>query len=150
MQGREADLLAGVEPRHRVLRDAVDVLFRDERAAYGAVVDVRRQRTQYQDAVDRRVFVKFTDAADKLRLRHIFGEVYAPHIDARGLAALRRVALVGHVVAVVAYAHDRERRSGAARAQSLRAAFEVLVQFIYDGLALHYHFSHLLHVFRRI
>ena len=45
--GSEADLLAGVEPRHRVFRDAVDVLFRRERAADGAVVDVRRQRAQY-------------------------------------------------------------------------------------------------------
>ena len=79
-----------------------------------------------------------------------FRKVYELHADARGFATFRGVALVGHVVAVVADAHDSERRSRAARAQRFRAVCEVFVQLIYDGLSLHYRLGHFIHVFRKI
>ena len=67
--GRVADGGVGKHTGQRTVRDAVDVLFRGQRRADGAVIELPGQRAEEQTAMDRRVCVDLPEARPAQHLR---------------------------------------------------------------------------------
>ena len=100
---------------------AVHVLHGGERLADPPLVEMLRQRTEHEAAVDRVVRIDARDLPNDVRLRAVRGQHRAFRDDADGGAPALCRALIGHVVHALADAHHRKLRRDAARSQRLGA-----------------------------
>ena len=115
--GRVADGAVGEDPGQRAVGDAVDVLFRGQCGADGAVIELLGQRAEEQTAVDGRVCVDLRDHVQQLLLRGIFGQEELLYLHADLAAAGQDAFLVGKIVRAGTHPHHGQRGGDAPRFQ---------------------------------
>ena len=96
-------------PGQRTVRDAVNVLFRAQGGADGAVIELLGQRAEQQTAVDAVVSVHLVQYPKQLLLRGVGGQHELPDCDAHLAAAGHHAPLVGEVILPLAHTHHGQR-----------------------------------------
>ncbi len=141
--GRISRAVSGVHAGKRTVCNPVDILFRRQRFPHGAVIDVRRQRSQYQNAVNRRIATSLPHGADEFVPAHVRFEAKRAHRDPHRLAAPRCAPLVRQIARIVADPHDEQARIDPRGAQCVDALCRFVRKRIGDRFTIQ-DVSHLL------
>ena len=107
--GGVAQLCVREHPGQRTVRDAVNVLFRAQGGADGAVIELLGQGTEQKTAVDAVVSVHLVQYPKQLLLRGVGGQHELPDCDAHLAAAGHHAPLVGEVILPLAHTHHGQR-----------------------------------------
>ena len=124
--GREALARVGEHAGERRRPDAVDIFGRGQAIAHGALVHLRRKRTEHKAAVDARIGVHGIDDRFQLSLRRLRWQHEAAHGNAMEIGLAGAGALVGQIVGPLPHAHNGERRRHAVRPQAVDARQQAL------------------------
>ena len=114
-------------PGQRTVRDAVNVLFRAQSGADGAVVELLGQRAEQQTAVDAIVRVHLVQYTEQLLLCGVGGQHELLDSDPYLAAAGHYAPLVGEVVLSLAHPHHGQRGGDALGFQLLAEQSVALV-----------------------
>ena len=131
--GGKAQIAAALEHTGvRQVGHAVDVLLRVEAVADLILVglEMLRQRTEHQNAVDGVVGVDLVDELEQVLLGGILRQDKLLYVDADELGALRCALLIGQIAGVLAHADDAERGNDALFLQRICALDELCIQRI--------------------
>ena len=125
--GSIAQIGVGEHPGQRTVRNAVDVLFRAQGGADGAVIELLGQGTEQKTAVDAVVCVHLVQYPEQLLLRGIGRQHELPDGDAHLAAAGHYAPLVGEVILPLTHPHHGQRGGDALGFQLLAEQSVALV-----------------------
>ena len=111
--GRVAQFGVREHPGQRSVRNAVDVFFRAQGGADGAVIELLGQRAEQQTAVDAVIGVHLIQYPEQLLLCGVGGQHELLDCDAHLAAAGRHAPLVGEVILPLAHPHHGQRGGNA-------------------------------------
>ena len=107
--GRVAQIGVREHPGQRSVRNAVDVLFRAQGGADGAVIELLGQGTEQKTAVDAVIGVHLIQYPEQLLLCGVGGQHELLDCDAHLTAAGHHAPLVGEVILPLAHPHHGKR-----------------------------------------
>ena len=114
-------------PGQRTVCDAVNVLFRAQGGADGAVIELLGQGTEQKTAVDAVVGVHLVQHPEQMLLCGVGGQHELPDGNAHLAAAGHHAPLVGEVILPLAHTHHRQRGGDALGFQLLAECGVALV-----------------------